>query len=513
MLENLFVTDKMVQPEKLANVENLNNQVMKVLAGKNSNTATLKFISQLQTGKIFDAVFTGNTSGGKGILTLEGNQLNVELPKVSSIEGKNGRGEPTKVPLETGQAIKVRVENSGARPALKIISPQSRKAPTHYEETKTSLTHRGKSISRQFSSKENFQTHESPNRVINARIIQVLDSKSIMVSTGNQNIVVPVENIESLQPGLQVSISLGKMEKGQTPTLIPINTSSTKKIDFTSLKPYLPTRMPIAKLANLLASEILDSPMMEELKTKPEVVASLRGTLKLLLPREGKIPSENQIRQQVESSGINYEAKVRKVLASGQSSRNMLASDLKGLLLELYQSAEKASLRSSEKISGPLGEFRQTIKFAIDNIELNQLSSQISKQENQPLVIQIPNPLSPGNKTIQLYVRKDSSGDDDETKNKQNSHNVAFFLDLSFLGKIKISAQVGAERLSVRIDTESEDVANYIRSKANDFKEKMNAHEIETSVECCVADKVKPIKDSLIELLVSQNTSLVNIET
>ena len=41
----------------------------------------------------------------------------------------------------------------------------------------------------------------------------------------------------------------------------------------------------------------------------------------------------------------------------------------------------------------------------------------------------------------------------------------------------------------------------------------MEGHSIKTSVECCVTDKVIPEKDSLIELLVSQNTSLINIKT
>jgi hypothetical protein len=236
----------------------------------------------------------------------------------------------------------------------------------------------------------------------------------------------------------------------------------------------------------------------------------LKGTLQLLVPAEGKLPSEGQVRQQVESSGINYEAKVRQSIESGLPAHKELASDLKGLLLKLDQSADKVA--SSVKAPARLAEFRQTIKFAIDNIELNQLSSQVSKQESQPLVIQIPNPLSSGNKTLQLYVRKDSSNEEGVEKNKKSSHNVAFFLDLSFLGKIKISAQIGQDLLSVKMDTENEDIAKFINDKAKDFKEIMGGHNIKTSVECCVTDKVKPEKDSLIELLVSQNTSLVNIK-
>ena len=507
MFENLIATGKTA--EKLTPIESLTNQVMKILAGKGSNPATLKFISQLQTGKIFDAVFTGNIPGGKGVLSLEGKKIIVELPKAVSFEGKNEQRESARTSLNEGQAIRVRVESSGPRPALKIIPPSSHRiALPENAHSKTNLTSRGKTISRQFGFEE---MPQASDRVISARVIRAVDSKSVLVDTGSKNIVVPVENAESLKPGAPVSISFVKTEKGLIPTLIEASSSVTKNVDFNALKPYLPARMPLAKMANLLTDEILDSPVIQELKIKPEVVARLRETLQLLLPREGKMPNASQIQQQVESSGINYEAKVRQVLESGLPVGKELAGDLKGLLLKLYQSTDKIHTGSHEKSPGPLAEFRQTIKFAIDNIELNQLSSQISKQENQPLVLQIPNPLSSGNKTIQLYVRKDSQEEEDASK--KNGHNVAFFLDLSFLGKIKINAQIGEERLSVRIDAESEEIANFISDQAGGFKEKMSKHDIATSVECCATPDVKPAKDSLIELLVSQNTSLVNIKT
>lgn len=519
MIENLIDTNKTVQPEKLANVENLTNQVMKILAGKSSNLATLKFISQMRVGKIFDAVFNGVTPEGKGLLSLEGKKIVVELPRAAKFAGQNGTGRATKshdrpLPrafLTEGQVIRVRVESPGPRPALKIISPPADKILPHYEEIKTNLTPRGKSIARQQSFGELPQTPEPSKEIPNARVTHVLDSKSVLVEAGGKRFVVPVENTESLKPGSQVSISFVKTEKGVIPTLIEATANITKNVDLDALKAYLPTRMPIAKMANLLTDEILDSPLVQELKIRPDVLTRLRDTLHLLTPREGKIANEGQVRQQVESSGINYEARVRQALESGLPVGNKLAGDLKGLLLELQQSIDKTQAGSSAKAESPMAEFRQTIKFAIDNIELNQLSSQVSKHENQPQVIQIPNPLTPGNKTIQLYVRKEST--DDEGNNKKDSHNVAFFLDLSFLGKIKINARIDQEHLSVRFDAENEEVANFINQQANDFQEKMGAHNIETSVECCVDSKVKPVKDSMIELLVSQNTSLVNLKT
>ena len=527
MFKNFSLLDKSTQ------IENLTQQVLKVLGGKDSNPATIKFISQLQSGNIFKAVFVRNLPGGKGVLLLEGNKVIVELPKEFSFKGQNEQKDLTRTTLSKGQTIIVRVENSGSKAALKIISLPSHEDPLKNVGVTTNLTPRGKSISRFFGLKEFHQSSSSPNSITNARVTSILDSKSILIETGGKSFSVPVENVENFKPGSQVSIYFKKPEGGQHPVLmksgqhpvlmenvqhpelIETGSNKIKRLDFNSLKPYLPARMPITKMANLLRSEILDSPVIPDLKIQSDVVARLRDTLRLFLPSEGEIPNATQVRQQVESSGINYEAKVRQVLEfpSSIQARKELASDLKGLLLELYHSTEQVSAKVVQNAPGRFAEFRQTIKYAIDNIELNQLSSQISKQENQPLVIQIPNPLSSGNKTIQLFVRDDSSESETGNKDQKKSHHVAFFLDLSFLGKIKINAKMNQESLSVSINVESEEIANFIRHRASDFEEKMNEDEINTSVECYVTHEVKPEKDNLIELLVSQNTSLINIKT
>jgi hypothetical protein len=533
--------EKLITIDRIGKTENLINQIVKILAAKDSNATSLKFISQLQAGKILDAVFTGKAPEGNGVLSIKGHKVVIELPKAVSFEKK--QAQQTRISLNKGQEIRVRLESSGSKPALKIISPAFHQDRPYSHETKINLTPRGKSFSKLTRFDNISQTPISTKPLTSARITHIIDSKNIIVDTGSKSFIMPMENTEPLKLGAQVNISFDKTEKGHSPRLVNVSNDNVKKIDFNTLKPYLPARMPLVNMVNLLMDEVLDSPVIQELKISSDVISRLQGTLQLFVPEEGQMPSERQVRQQVESSGINYEAKVRQSIESGLPINKELASDLKGLLLKLDQSTEKAASsdlllkldQSTEKAASsdlllkhgasaekaaspvkntaPLAEFRQTIKLAIDNIEINQLSSQVSKQESQPLVIQIPNPLGSGNKTLQLYVRNDSSDEKGEDKYKKSSHNVAFFLDLSFLGKIKISTQIGQERLSVKIDLESEDIAKFINDKSNDFIETMEEHSIKTSVECCVTDKVMPEKDSLIELLVSQNTSLINIKT
>jgi hypothetical protein len=511
--------EKLITSERIGQTHNLISQVVKILEEETSNTTTSKFISQMKIGNVFDAVYNGKTPEGKKILSIQGNKVVVELPK--TVSSKKQSGDSTRAPLVKGQTIRVRVETSWPKPSLKIIQSQLRLDKIDNPDTRTVLTHRAKSISTLYNIKKLSQTPDfeeipqvigPPKHKVRSFISPILDSNSNVIVSGNRSIKVPAKNSNPQKPLENANISLNKTVEEERSILLNTNTTTnTKRVDIKTIIPYMPTRMPIVKLAHLLADKILDSPMIQELNVKPDLVSKLRDTLYLLLPREGEIPSEGQVRKQIEVSGFNYEAKVRQALELGLPINKELASNLKGILLELFQSTDK--LQQSVKNSGPLNEFRQTLKFAIDNIELNQLSSQISKQENQPLVIQIPNPLTTGNKTIQLYIRKDSEGEESKNKDKKNSHNVAFFLDLSFLGKIKINAQISHERLSIKIDVENQDIENFINNKTQEFKEKMREDNFETSVECHVNDQVKPPKDSLIEMLISHNTSLVNIKT
>ena len=495
--------------------ENVSQQVLKVLAGKESNAASIKFISQLQIGKVLDAVFIKNLPGGKGVLSLEGNKVVVKLPQEISLKEQSKFKDLPREPLIKGQKMTVRVENTGSKAALKIFPFTSQPNIHKNVGVTTSLTSRGKTISRFSGLESSPSVASSPNGVSTARVTSIVDSKTIMVEAGGKNFEIPVEKAQNFKIGSKVNILFEKTENGQKPVLAPTVTNQSKQLDFNTLKPYLPARMPIGEMAYLLKHKIVDSPLVADLQIKPGLITRLHDTLRLLLPNDGEIPNATKIRQQVESSGINYEARVRQVLGEPPSAlaRKELGSDLKGLLLEIYNSTETTSSNKPQKSSSSFIEFRNTLKYAIDNIELNQLSSQISKQENQPLVIQIPNPLGPANKTLQLFVRNDSSEDKGGNKNSSKKHNVAFFLDLSFLGKIKINAQMGPEQLSVSIDVENEDIAGFIRDRTKDFEGKMIENDITASVECYVSKKVEPEKDNLVGLLINHNTSLINIKT
>ena len=88
-----------------------------------------------------------------------------------------------------------------------------------------------------------------------------------------------------------------------------------------------------------------------------------------------------------------------------------------------------------------------------------------------------------------------------------------FYLELSFLGNIQINVKVYADTMEVRIDVDHENIVKFIRKNSLQFEERMRKNYSNTTVECCKKEKVLPVKDNLIELLVSKNTSLLSVKT
>ena len=289
-----------------------------------------------------------------------------------------------------------------------------------------------------------------------------------------------------------------------------------KNIGFESLKPYLPSRKAIGRLIAELKLEILESPVLKNIPIKADLLVRFRKTLQQLTPKLNSTYSGTHIKRQVDISGINYEAKIKKLLLQPENPkiRFELGSDLKGQLLELKQILEDIIKTNPERnLSRIIFDFQQKIKVAVDNIELNQLSLRLSNQENQPLLLQIPNPIDSNDKTINLYVHKDSNENKDGKKSDKDNYNLAFYLELSDLGNIKMNVDMDSSNMKVRMDLERDDIVEFVRNNATNFKNSMKNKGFRATVECCNVNKTSQIKDSLAELLVSNNTSLFSVKT
>jgi hypothetical protein len=488
---------------------NFVNKVIKILSGEDSPLIPLALKNQLQTGKILQGEIIKLLPKGKATVSISGQKVVAELPRLKT-QSDSVAVKP-EYSFKPGQKIYARVEKVNPEPVLKLVPPPQQKVQE--EGYTTNLSRR---IKPEVVINEKFNELKlPPDRIVQVNVNRAVDANTLSVQFEDQEFLVKTENAKLYRLDTPIRIQFQKTDSGFKPVFLdsPVKPGT---VDLELIKPYLPSRTPLGKLVGELTRDVLGSPVLKELKIQPQLLEKLRETLQVLTPKPGVTPDEVEIEEQVGKSGVRYEAKVKQFLAQTENPkvRLELAKDLKGQLLDLLQVTEKNIKNLSEQNqSRQISDFQQRVKVSVDSIELNQLSSRVATQENQPLVLQIPNPLSPGDKTINLFIREDSEGGQDGKKDDKENYNMAFFLNLSALGNIKINAKVGPESLAVRMEVEQDDVADFIRNNSAEFEQRMEKKDMNTTVECCTQEEVNPIKDNLIELLVSQNTSLLSVKT
>ena len=150
----------------------------------------------------------------------------------------------------------------------------------------------------------------------------------------------------------------------------------------------------------------------------------------------------------------------------------------------------------------------------MENIELHQLTNQLARQENQSVLLQIPNPYGQGNPAIKLYVRP--SGDEESGKKGagKKSYNLVFFLDLSMLGNLRVDSQVSQTQLSVKMKVENQSIADFIESRTEEFNSRLADLGFQADLTCCVEDKIElDFENELSAILFQDEARLVDVTT
>jgi len=493
-------------------LENLINNLLKIISGESSPIIPSGLINQLKPGKILQGEVVKVLPRGKATISIEGQKIIAELSPEKNLQSQeNSKAKKPEYPFKSGHKIYMQVGKVHPEPILKLVS-----APNQIFQKEGYTTNISRNIRPEIISFENIQELKlPPDKILSVKVDQIKSTNSLSFIIDGKKFFVNTDKTNYYQVGDTVHVQFKAVEKGFKPILID-RPDKGNKIDLEFIKPYLPSRTPLGKLIGELTRDVLGAPILKELNIKPELVERLKNTLSNLTPKPNVIPDELEIKKQVDKSGIRYESKLKEFLTQPDNPKikTELAKDLKGLLLELIKVTDKPIKNySGQNQRLQISEFKQRIKLAVESIELNQLSSRVSKQENQPLALQIPNPLSSNDKTINLFIREDSGHEKKKPKADKSCYSLAFFLDLSSLGNVKINAKIRSDELTVRMDVEQEDVANYMQKYSGDFVNRMKNKYSKTTVECFVNKKVNPVKDNLIELFVNQNTPLLSVKT
>jgi len=494
-------------------IDQFSPTLLKILSGETSSSLPQKFIEQLQLGQLLKGqVIQIFSEGTKALLNIEGQKIVVQ-------------GNPS---LQNGQTISARVEQTAPGPVLRILSGSGRAAAKEISANDITATQSRQDVTIQLSSGKSspisyFSKHGldflkfSDGQNYTTQVKQVLDSESVIVRLNNRNFIVQTAGSNTLKPGDPISVTTGKTANGLF-HFIQSNEPVIKQVDAAMIKPYLASRQPFGEMItklSALAGEI--SSKSGFLKLDSGKLAELNQTLQFLNPGNGKNPGAQLIKEQVDVSGINYEAKVKQALEPGADRGKALemGRDLKGQLLDIIQKLEDQAVRAKGSTQlQTIKEHTQVFRQAVDSIELNQLTNQLARQENQSILLQIPNPYGQENQSIKLYVRQSGDEESEKKGGPKETYNLAFFLDLSKLGNVRVDSQISQTRLSVKMRVENQSVASFMDSKLEELSARLTELGFEASLTCCVEDKIDmDLENELPEILLQDEARLVDLTT
>jgi hypothetical protein len=358
-----------------------------------------------------------------------------------------------------------------------------------------------------------------------AEVLRVVDRETFQVRFNGNAVTIKHVATQKLQPGDPVylhakSIASGKfvLEVEQ----IPISPSTVRPpLDLSVLKNYLPTRQPLIQMIAGLKEVFLDSPLtqLKELNIDPGPLKQLQANLQKIVSREFKAPDAVQLKEMIDRSGFHYEAKVKDfVLESDRSNKNaLLENDLKGQLMRLARQLEQIPTGPTENTNSDrfIGKLMSQVNQAVGNIELQQLIHHFSKEEQHPLLLQLPENLLGEEDRFKIYILSDHrEGNGSGPDSHNRVFNLVFLLNLSALGDLRIETKMFKDEISIQIAGSNSDAIQFIQAHVSELEDLFQEEGFSISVTSRHQTEVSmEVPDSLGQLLVYTPLQMVDLKT
>ncbi|MBT6297509.1 MAG: flagellar hook-length control protein FliK [Nitrospina sp.] len=510
--------------------KSLTKDSLKLISEKSSLDRIPNLSNFLKSGTLFQAtILESFPEKNRALIKIFNKQIMVET-KNHLIPGDTFSARVIKPSPEL--SLQIMIVSTHSTPAVSILEDK-----TEISFKKLSSISTSSVIDKKIISDSNYSIVDPNNTNIiselSARAIKKMNLssgqviKATIVDSQTNNTVVKFENrliraySFSEPPNLGEKISLIVTPYLDRFKLVSQDDRASKLVDIFKIKSLLPYKESFGVMVQKLDILLNSSEVIKSLRAETGLVPRLIKTLNLLKAPffEQDLTSQGStlIKQQIDLSGINYESKVKHALEGKEllDVPTNVKNDLKGQLINLLKLLE-IRIGGNETSAIQRYQLLKVIKVlmrAVDNIELQQLTNQLSRQENQPITLQIPDPFMIG-KTINLYIRQS----EDKSKNKENKENksvlLVFFLELSALGNLRVDAKINNQAISLRIDVENSNIAKFIENSLKDFCSSLDDLGFEVNASCGVVANIdKELESKLNPLLISETNRLVDLRT
>ena len=440
---------------------------------------------------------------GAPLNTPESDKTSIQYRSADSLSG-------TPVPgAENGQAAPdTKVTNPLTKAELKATSPLDKRV-TSAPLSKTDLKPLG----------------IEGGQKVKAEVIRVVDRETVQVRFNDNAVTIRYAASQKLQLGEPIYLHAKPIPSGKfvlEVEQIPIPSVTVRPpLEMSVLKNYLPARQPLIQVLAGLKEVFLEGPLtqLKELNIDPAQLKQLQTNLQKIISREFKAPDAAQLKEMIDRSGFHYEAKVKDfVLEPGLSNKNvLLENDLKGQLMRLARQLEQIPAGATESTASEkfTGKLMTQVNQAVSNIELQQLTHHFAKEEQHPLLLQLPENLLGEEDRFKIYIFPDQREDAGQESDFHNRiFNLVFLLNLSALGDLRIETKIFKDEISIHITGSNSDAVQFIQAHVPELEDLFqevgfsisvtSQHQTEVSME---------VPDSLGQLLIDTPLQMVDLKT
>ena len=434
---------------------------------------------------------------------------------------KTGSGNLAKdtLSLNTQGSDKTSIQNRS------VDNSQSRLPGSTVSESRSDLASPGKEVAGLLSKSDLKELGLQAGQKERAEVLRVVDRTTIQVRYNNNELVVKHEASQKFQLGDPVSIFAKALSSEKfLLTIERINASSSSvgtSPDQSILKDYLPARQPLFQVLTGLKEAFLEgaSTSLKELNMNSTPLKQLQANLQTIVSRELKVPEAARLKEIIDRSGFHYEAKIKDfLLEPGNSKKNaLLENDLKGQLLRLGQQLEqlpggKPEHTISDKL---IAKLMSQVNQAISNIELQQLVHHFSKEEQHPLLLQLPENLLSEEDRFKIYIlpdQREEAGSQTDLENR--AFNLVFLLNLSALGDLRIETKVFKEEISIHIMGSNTGAVEFIQEHVPELEKIFQQEGFSITVSSSSSTEFSmEVPDSLGQLLIDTPLQIVDLKT
>ncbi len=360
---------------------------------------------------------------------------------------------------------------------------------------------------------------------VKAEVIRVVDRETVQVRFNDNAVTIRYAASQKLQLGEPIYLHAKPIPSGKfvlEVEQIPIPSVTVRPpLELSVLKNYLPARQPLIQVLAGLKEVFLEGPLtqLKELNIDPAQLKQLQTNLQKIISREFKAPDAAQLKEMIDRSGFHYEAKVKDfVLEPGLSNKNvLLENDLKGQLMRLARQLEQIPAGATESTASEkfTGKLMAQVSQAVSNIELQQLTHHFAKEEQHPLLLQLPENLLGEEDRFKIYIFPDQREDAGQESDFHNRiFNLIFLLKLSALGDLRIETKIFKDEISIHITGSNSDAVQFIQAHVPELEDLFqevgfsisvtSQHQTEVSME---------VPDSLGQLLIDTPLQMVDLKT